>query len=204
VVTGDGRLQRFRRGCRQANLFGDVSGHSSRGQGEVVSSPGQDQSGVVQQRGREQQLGVHVDLVELAQRPTECVCPEAVVEQHFWQHACGGVARCAGQDRVRGRQPGGSYVCAPAGVEVDDQAEPADGVADVHTGHVGDQAPPLRRLEAATGAVRPVDGSNGRCRVHSGPSSRRVSTTVPHKAPDPPRSSGRDATGRAVASAAGA
>jgi hypothetical protein len=45
----------------------------------VKSSP--PLAGVVQQRCREQQLGVHVDLVELAQGAAESVRAVAVVEQ---------------------------------------------------------------------------------------------------------------------------
>jgi hypothetical protein len=130
----------------------------------------------VQQRCREQQLGVHVDLFELAQGAAESVRAVAVVEQGCRKDAGGGIRRRARQRRVRGHQLRRRHVRVSAGIQVCEEAQAAESVANLHAGKVGYQAAALGSSEVSAGAHAPVDGScgrcGGRCRGHGCPSSR--------------------------------
>ena len=104
------------------------------GEGEVGGAGGVDQSGVVQQGAGEEQFGVDVGALELAEGATVDVGPVAVVEQGLREDALGALLsgsgeHAAGRGEERRRQVG----VAPR-VQADGEPQSPDRVLGVGAG----------------------------------------------------------------------
>jgi len=123
---------------------------SGTGRGEVNTDNRVPQPGVVQQRGREQHLAIHVDPLKAPDRHPEEIGPVRVVEQSRRQQPDGLPLGRDRQDRRRLTQ-GIAWDLGPATrVEASQHRQSTDGVDRMSTGQCGKQGAPVggRQLPA--------------------------------------------------------